>query len=58
VPDLQELIISHHTTYVELYLTDVDGLPVENRFVNPHMGMHWDDYIFKFGMPIFYSTMH
>jgi len=22
------------------------------------MGMHWDDYIFKFGMPIFYSTMH
>jgi hypothetical protein len=55
---LQEMIISHHTTYVELYLSDVDGLPVENRFVNPHMGMHWEDYIAEFGMPIFFSTMH
>ncbi len=51
---LEDLIVSHHNRFRQLYL-----LPQEaNVFINIHLGMHWKEDIENFGMPIYFSTMH
>ena len=57
ISDVQNRVIAHHKQYVMYYLTDDDG-DVVSQIVNPHQGMHWEEDMLEWGLPLYFSTNH
>ena len=58
VPKMHDLILEHHNLYKQLYLVEDNGEEAETSIIKPHVGLHWQTDISKWGMPVYFSTMH